>query len=70
MKGEVMALRIKERVNSRLKYKRRLESHCLRGLGKIDLHCTLSVLTMNAMALAKVQSGKLSEVRASSWKVL
>lgn len=58
-----------ERVNSRLKDKRRLESHCSRGLKKIDLHCTLSVLTMNAMALAKVRAGKPSEVRSSSRKV-
>ena len=58
-----------ERVNSRLKDKRRLDSHCLRGLPKLDLHCTLSVLAMDAMALAKAQSGQLSEVRNSTRKV-
>jgi hypothetical protein len=59
-----------ERVNSRLKDKRRLESHCLRGLEKIDLHCTLSVLTMNAMALSKIQAGRLDEIRFSTRKVV
>jgi hypothetical protein len=58
-----------ERVNSRLKDKRRLDSHCFRGLNKIDLHCTLSLIAMNAMALAKVKSGRLSEVRATTRRV-
>ena len=58
-----------ERVNSRLKDKRRLDSHCLRGLQKLNLHCTLSVMAMNAMALAKVQSGQLNEVRVSSRRI-
>ena len=56
-----------ERVNSRLKDKRRLDSHCLRGLQKLNLHCTLSVLAMNAMALAKV--GNLQDVRSSSRRI-
>ncbi len=55
-----------ERVNSRLKDKRRLDSHCLRGLEKLNLHCTLSVIAMNAMALVKAQSGQLAQVRYSS----
>jgi hypothetical protein len=55
-----------ERVNSRLKDKRRLDSHCIRGLEKVNLHCTLSVLAMNAMALAKVQTGNLDNIRSSS----
>lgn len=58
-----------ERINSRLKDKRRLDSHCIRGLKKINLHCTLSVLVMNAMALAKVQSGHLDELRISARKI-
>jgi len=58
-----------ERVNSRLKDKRRLDSHCLRGLQKLNLHCTLSVIAMNAMALVKAQTGQFSEVRCSSRKV-
>ena len=58
-----------ERVNSRLKDKRRLDSHCLRGLAKMNLHCTMSVLAMNAMALAKVSSGRLDAVRTSARKL-
>jgi len=58
-----------ERVNSRLKDKRRLDSHCLRGLQKLALHCTLSVIAMNAMALAKAQAGEWAELRCSSRKV-
>lgn len=55
-----------ERVNSRLKDKRRLDSHCLRGLQKLNLHCTMSVLAMNAMALAKIRTGKLDDIRSST----
>ena len=58
-----------ERVNSRLKDKRRLDSHCLRGLQKLNLHCTLSVIAMNAMALAKLDSGKSTDIRSSARKV-
>jgi hypothetical protein len=58
-----------ERVNSRLKDKRRLDSHCLRGLPKLNLHCTLSVLAMNAMALAKAKLGQLSEVRVTARRI-
>jgi hypothetical protein len=58
-----------ERVNSRLKDKRRLDSHCFRGLNKIDLHCTLSLIAMNAMALAKVKSGRLSEMRVTARRI-
>lgn len=46
-----------ERVFSRLKDKRRLNSHCFRGFKKINLHCTLSILVMQAIALTKVQAG-------------
>lgn len=59
-----------ERVNSRLKDKRRLDSHCLRGLQKLNLHCTLSVIAMNAMALAKLDAGKPMEIRLSTRKVV
>ncbi|MGA9048272.1 MAG: transposase [Dehalococcoidia bacterium] len=52
-----------ERVFSRLKQTRRLESHCFRGFDMINLHSTLSVLTMQAIALVKVQSGLMSNVR-------
>ena len=58
-----------ERVNSRLKDKRRLDSHCLRSLPKLNLHCTMSVLAMNAMALVKTKNGELPEVRCSVRRV-
>jgi len=47
-----------ERVNSRLKDKRRLDSHCQRGLQKVNLHCTMAVIAMSAMALAKAENWK------------
>lgn len=52
-----------ERVNARLKDHRRLESHCFRGFDSIEIHATLSVLVMQAMALAKVRAGRIDEVR-------
>lgn len=58
-----------ERVFSRLKDKRRLDSHCLRGFKKISLHCTLSILVMQAMALAKAQAGQLREVRVCARRI-
>jgi hypothetical protein len=58
-----------ERVNSRLKDKRRLDSHCFRGLDKINLHCTLSVLAMNAMALVKVKTGPAQELRVTARRI-
>lgn len=58
-----------ERVNSRLKDKRRLDSHCFRGLRKIDLHCSLSMLVMNSMALAKARAGQVDEIRFSSRRI-
>lgn len=58
-----------ERVNSRLKDKRRLDDHCFRGLKKIDLHCTLSVMTMNAMALAKVKAGQAHALRLTARRI-
>ena len=58
-----------ERVYSRLKGKRRLNSHCFRGFNKINLHCTLSLLVMQAMALARVKVGQLDQIRVSSRKI-
>lgn len=58
-----------ERVFSRLKETRRLERHCLRGLAKISLHAMLSVLVLQADALAKVQADRVSELRACTRKV-
>lgn len=58
-----------ERINSRLKYERRLDSHCFRGLGKIGFHCALAVLSLLAGALAKVQKQQLAEIRVCSRKI-
>jgi IS5 family transposase len=58
-----------ERMFSRLKDKRRLNSHCFRGFSKINLHCTLSVLVMQAMALSRVKAGQVDDIRACARKI-
>ena len=58
-----------ERVFSRLKDKRRLDSHCFRGFKKINLHCTLSILVMQAMALSKAKNGQFEEVRVCARRI-
>lgn len=58
-----------ERSISRLKDKRRLNSHCFRGVKMIDLHCTLAIMTMQAMALAKVKAGELDALRVTARKI-
>lgn len=58
-----------ERVFSRLKDKRRLDSHCFRGFQKINLHCILSILVMQAMALVRIEAGQLNEIRACARKI-
>jgi len=52
-----------ERINSRLKYERRLDSHCFRGLDKVRFHCALAVLSLLAGALVKAQRHELEEIR-------
>jgi len=52
-----------EHVNSRLKETRRLEAHCFRTFDKINTHTTLSVLVMQAAALAKAKAGRMDELR-------
>ena len=52
-----------ERVNSRLKQTRRLESHCFRGFEAMNIHTTLSVLVMQAVALARAKGGQADKVR-------
>jgi hypothetical protein len=42
----------------------------LRGLARISLHAMLSVLVLQAEALAKVQAGRLGELRACTRKVV
>ncbi|MYC29196.1 MAG: transposase [Chloroflexi bacterium] len=46
-----------ERIFKSQKESRRLESHCVRGLKKITLHCLMSTMVYQATALAKVQAG-------------
>lgn len=46
-----------ERVFKSLKQSRRLEAHCVRGLKRIALHATMSVLVFQATALVKLRSG-------------
>lgn len=52
-----------ERTNSRLKQTRRLESHCFRGFDNVNIHSTLSVLVMQAVALARAKVGEMDEIR-------
>ena len=42
-----------ERIFGRLKESRRLERHCVRGLAMVETHCLMSVLTLQARALAQ-----------------
>jgi hypothetical protein len=52
-----------ERVFSRLKQTRRLEEHCFRGFDRLNTHTTLSILTMQALALAKAKAGRVDDIR-------
>ncbi|MBU2535276.1 MAG: transposase, partial [Chloroflexi bacterium] len=58
-----------ERVNSRLKCERRLDSHCFRGLDKVRFHCSLAVLSLLAGALVKAMRGELEEVRVCARRI-
>lgn len=58
-----------ERVNSKLKEHRRLDSHCHRGLSKIRLHCLMSVLSLAITALAEANANHVERVRACTRKV-
>ena len=58
-----------ERVFSRLKGYRKLDALRTRRLPKVWLHVAMSVLMMNAGALAKVQAGVPSELRECTRKV-
>ena len=46
-----------ERVFKSLKQSRRLEDHCVRGLRRVALHITMSVMTFQATVLVRVRSG-------------
>ena len=58
-----------ERVFGRLKEFRRLDKITLRGKQKIELHCLMAVITMQAMALGKARQEALSEVRNNVHRV-
>jgi IS5 family transposase len=58
-----------ERVNSKLKEHRRLNSHCHRGLLKVRIHCLMSVLSLVITALAAVNANRVDEVRACTRKI-
>ena len=59
-----------ERVNSKLKEHRRLNSHCHRGLGKVQLHCLMSVLSLLITALSEVNAGNIERARACTRKIM
>ena len=58
-----------EHVNSRLKETRRLEKHQFRGFERINVHASLAVLAMMAVALSKAKLGQLEEVRVCARKI-
>ena len=58
-----------ERIFRSLKHSRGLEGHCVRGLRKILLHATLSVLTFQATALARLRAGDGERMRQMTVKV-
>ncbi len=58
-----------ERVNSRLKETRRLRRFCFRRIKKVTAHCLMSVLTMQASAVAQARAGNVCELRQCLRKV-
>ena len=42
---------------------RRLEDHCVRGLGQIRLHALMSTISFQATALVKVGVGQEADMR-------
>jgi hypothetical protein len=55
--------------NSRLKETRRLTKHQFRGFERINVHATLAVLAMMAVALSKAKRGQLEEIRVCARKI-
>jgi hypothetical protein len=47
-----------ERLNGRLDRDYMFEEHCIRGLSKMTLMVSLSMIIMNGMAIGKLKSGK------------
>ena len=58
-----------ERIFRSLKHSRGLEGHMVRGMKKITLHATLSVLTYQATALARLRAGDAAKMRTMAVKV-
>ncbi len=68
--GELYNMRVSvERAFSRLKEFRKLNNSHVRGLPKIEIHCCLAVLVMQSMALGKVKTEGVQEVRSNVKKV-
>ena len=53
-----------ERLNGRLDRDYMFEDHCIRGLKKMKLMVSLTLLTMNAMALGKIKQGTTGHLAA------
>jgi hypothetical protein len=53
-----------ERLNGRLDRDYMFEDHCIRGLKKMKLMVSLTLLTMNAMALGKIKRGATEKLAA------
>ena len=53
-----------ERLNGRLDRDYMFEDHCIRGLKKMTLMVSLTLLTMNAMALGKIKGGATEKLAA------
>ncbi len=58
-----------ERVFRSLKHSRGLERHCARGMRKIMLQATMSVLTFQGTVLARLRAGDLADIRNMAVKV-
>ena len=58
-----------ERIFRSLKHSRALDGHCFRGLRKIKLHATLSLLTYQATLLARLKGGDAERMRQMTVKV-
>lgn len=58
-----------ERIFRSLKHSRGLEHHSFRGIRKITLQATLSVLTYQATAPARLQSGNPKNLRRMTVKL-
>ena len=58
-----------ERTFRSLKASRNLVGHCYRGMAKVMLHATLSILTYQATMLARVRTGDIGNLRQMRVKV-